>query len=1052
MNQLLNNINIKTNCKREELYEQCKIFGGIIKGSLSKKNKNELKNILEALKEYKKNTDIESNIFKFKNKEIKLDEEQSQIVKYNGESNVRVISCAGSGKSTVIVCKCKYLVDNNILPNRILLLTFNVDACQSLVNRANELFGFDINIEIRTIDSFCASIVYKYKNIEKATNDKNTFFYNNEDISMSEIGIEGEKIMLKYGSLISKDYDYIMCDEMQDINNTQFNILKIFEKNGCKLMVVADESQNIYQWRGSNNYYIINMEKIINNVKTFKITYNYRSCKHIVKSANKSIENNKIRIDKTMKHTRKNDKKIKLVIKNTTFDQCEYIYNLVQSKLEKGDKYHDIAILSRNGTVLKIMETFFEKKNIPYIAAITDKSTAYDEKIKIIKEDHLTISTIHKSKGLEWNTVIIVGLNDAFWPSHMNNNMKNIEEERRLFYVGITRPKDDLIFVGTNSDVPITRFIKEIDGKYLEYDINTNKNIFGTNDKNIPKLKYTVTELIILLQGKDINDLRELELVLTGEKEERLLFDNELKMNDDIRENFFESDFGEFVDKLITREIMLKNGEMIRDIDTELLINGINLTENEMEIYQKYELEKIILSKDYEKDQIIEIVKKMPLLKANPQDMRKALNICEYIRENIEFRRINTYPDKFINQLTESYKRYINKKLTNDEIMKDIYYISLTRKILNERRRLIYRDIYNFYMKDFNEIKNRIKEYAELYEEKETCCKMNMRKIYKIKSDSDDNVIFSGELDMYNKTDKMIVDFKCSSSDYKIEWTIQVLIYCALLIEGGKLKREDVEYVCIFNILKGKEYIIKIPENYNYSELLKYVEQFLDKELKCENYRTELENDKYKLNELIKSKGIKNKQTKEIKQLIDFSNIKNKKCKNGNYMSVDVETGTRGVTNDIIQLSYIIYDRNHNKIKENDKYIRDRIVDNFLFNIHGISTEKLIKDGIDFDKVMKEFVNDINNCEIVLGHNVISDIKHIRSNIQKYKINIKYDVFEDKEIVDTMKLGKIIYDMKKNPNLTELTKISSGIDMSKEAHNAYNDCKYTAMCYQKMIF
>jgi hypothetical protein len=1042
--ETLDKINFNVKGKKEDLYEQCKMMAGIVKGSLSKKNKSELKELLDNVKKYKDSIDPEYKIFNFGDKKITLDEEQHQIVTYKGGNNIRVIACAGTGKSTSILCRCKYLVENNILPNRILLLTFNVDAAQNLVTMANKLFGFEINIEIRTIDSFCSSIVWKYKEAEKKTNN-----FNNQinDISLSEMCIEGEKIMLKYGNIISKNYEYVIIDEFQDVNDSQFNILKIFEQNGCKVIIIGDESQNLYQWRGSNNYYIINFEKIINNVKTFKITYNYRSCKHIIKSANKSIENNTIRVDKIMKYTKENNNKIKLIIKNTTYDQCEYILNLIKMKLSSGLKYHDIAILARNGTILKIIETYFEKNNIPYIAAITEKTTAHDEKIKIIKEGYITISTVHKSKGLEWDTVIIVGLNDNFWPSHMNNNIKNIEEERRLFYVAITRPKNDLIFVGTSSDLPITRFIKEIDSKYIEYDTKT-KNLFGTNDKNIPKLKYSVTELIMLLQGKDINNLRELNLALTENREERLLFDDMLNVNDDIKENFFESDFGEFVDKLLTRQIMLKNGEMIRDIDTELLINGINLTEEEMEIYQKYELEKIIHSNNYKKDEIIEIIKCIPILQTHKNDLKLALKICDYIKENVEFRRINTYPDLFMKQLNESYKKYINKNFKNKDIMKDIYYISLSRKIINERRRLIYRDIFNIFMKDFEKIEQRIIEYSELYEEKETICKMNMRKIYKIEKE---NVIFSGELDMYNKTDKTIIDFKCSSSDYKIEWTLQILIYCALLIEGGKLDRNDVENICIFNILKGKEYLIKIPKNYDYKLLLSYIEQYLEKELKCENYRNDLEKDKYNISTLIKSRGIKNKEILNKKEILDFSKIVKNECNDGTYMSVDVETGTTGTISDIIQLSYIIYDKNNNKIKESDKYIKDRMVENFLFNIHGISAEKLKKEGEDFDKVIMDFINDINKCQIILGHNVISDIKHIKSNIIKYKINIGYDIFEGKDIADTMKLGKAIYCLNKNPTLTELSKLILKKDITNEAHDAYNDCKYTAECYQKMF-
>ena len=105
---------------------------------------------------------------------------------------------------------------------------------------------------------------------------------------------------------------------------------------------------------------------------------------------------------------------------------------------------------------------------------------------------------------------------------------------------------------------------------------------------------------------------------------------------------------------------MLSNGQDLRDIDTELLINGINLTEMEMKIYQKYKMEKLIQTKNYNKADISEVIKDMI---EDTNDLRIALQICSYVKENIEFRRINTYPDSFIKQLMTSYKKYLNKAL-----------------------------------------------------------------------------------------------------------------------------------------------------------------------------------------------------------------------------------------------------------------------------------------------------------------------------------------------------------------------------------------------------
>ena len=182
----------------------------------------------------------------------------------------------------------------------------------------------------------------------------------------------------------------------------------------------------------------------------------------------------------------------------------------------------------------------------------------------------------------------------------------------------------------------------------------------------------------------------------------------------------------------------------------------------------------------------------------------------------------------------------------------------------------------------------------------------------------------------------------------------------------------------------------------------------------------------------------------------NFTKLEKKECSNGRYMSVDVETGSTGTVCDIIQLSYIIYDRNDKEVKRVDYYIKDRLVDNFLYGIHKISSEHLKEHGEDFKKVFYEFTKDLANCEAVLGHNVISDIKHIKSNMCKYKALLNYDLFEGKDVIDTMKIGKRLYNLKKNPNLTELVKLSLNEEMMN-AHNSLYDCEYTARCYQKML-
>ena len=95
------------------------------------KKKLELVNILINIK----NQSNDYCNFKIDDNEIKLNEQQVKIVKSNIEENMRIIACAGSGKTTTIICRLKFLIDSGIDPKKIMITTFNVDAAKSIENK-----------------------------------------------------------------------------------------------------------------------------------------------------------------------------------------------------------------------------------------------------------------------------------------------------------------------------------------------------------------------------------------------------------------------------------------------------------------------------------------------------------------------------------------------------------------------------------------------------------------------------------------------------------------------------------------------------------------------------------------------------------------------------------------------------------------------------------------------------------------------------------------------------------------------------------------------------
>jgi DNA polymerase III epsilon subunit-like protein len=933
---LLSGPELSTNGKRDELYEQLQPYADFlnVEKGLSTQKKGELVRIIDGLNRYR-NMPERTFIFAAdggdgggdrNDRTVVPDEQQMRIITAPPDQHMRVIAGAGSGKTTTILCRIRYLVDCVVSdPNRILVLTFNVDAAEDLQKRLRQLFGFPIAVQVRTIDSYCATLKWKYGERDSPNSAMSA------NSSMSELGIDGNEIMLRYGALIARQYSHVFFDEFQDVNSHQFNMLKIFAENGSKLTVIGDDSQNIYQWRGSNNYYIINMDRIMNsNLVTHTITTNYRSTSQITEMANSSIRHNRVRLDKAMVAATATDSvaaataEIKLLVYDSEARQTHSIIERIGELVASGHRYDEFAILSRGTFYLKLTETILEKQHIPYVSLISD-NTGNDDKKPVLKANHVTLTTIHRAKGLEWDIVFVIGLNDQFFPCQMNNNLTNIEEERRLFYVAITRPRRSLYFVSNNDELPVSRFVQEVDEHVSIVDFRTSssspspsspspnpkqKPIFGTTNRNRTKDHYGVTDVVRLLQGDDIRQMRLMKLIPDLSKiVTTTLFEEKLTFNSRIREHSLESDFGEFCDRLITRNIVLAmtttvtstkavtsttavtstktvtsttavtstktagvtmgpNPDNIKlyDDDTESIVKGVELTEPEMTVFNKFGIAQLYHSIIIEQESmggragatstagLLEaVMSRLRRTVTNPSELSTAHRICVKIGTRAStaanslavvasVRRIGTYPSEFIKRLRSSYERYCSPTESH-EILHDVYMISLCRKFQSARRRLIYRDVFDIFVTDFGPIGSRVWEYVEklrLQAAKEVVCKVCVSKLLAV---DQMGIFLSGEIDMIDVSSDTIVDFKCSDSDqFKVEWVVQLLLYLALLrrrspaaptVANSTVANSTVANptkIAVFNVFSGKYYELDVA-SYNTDALLEYVVDLIRRDI-----------------------------------------------------------------------------------------------------------------------------------------------------------------------------------------------------------------------------
>jgi DNA helicase-2/ATP-dependent DNA helicase PcrA len=168
--------------------------------------------------------------------------------------------------------------------------------------------------------------------------------------------------------LIAKRIKYILVDEYQDTNYIQDEIIyKIVQQNSEKnVMVVGDDAQSIYAFRGANFENILTFPEKYANCNTYKITYNYRSVPEILELANDSIKHNVKQYEKKMKTTRKSALKPFLVEVGDDEDQARFIANQVLSLRNEGYNLNQMVVLCRAGFHTLKIELELQAKNIPY--------------------------------------------------------------------------------------------------------------------------------------------------------------------------------------------------------------------------------------------------------------------------------------------------------------------------------------------------------------------------------------------------------------------------------------------------------------------------------------------------------------------------------------------------------------------------------------------------------------------------------------------------------------------------------------------------------------
>ncbi len=542
-------------------------------------------------------------------------------------------------------------------------------------------------------------------------------------MDFDDLLLKTNELLTRFPEVLAKYQDrfrYILVDEYQDTNHSQYLIVRALSDRFQNICVVGDDAQSIYAFRGANINNILNFQKDYDNVKMFRLEQNYRSTKNIVNAANSIIEKNQTKLEKIVWTANEEGKKIIINRSLTDGDEGRYVASTIfENKMQNQSKNGNFAVLYRTNAQSRSIEdalrkrgleyriygglSFYQRKEIKdvlsYLRIIINPSdeealkriinfpgrgigqttidrliisanehnisifevlkqlhqlpininggtkiklqnfttmiesfqvmsqtaTAFDlaehvcrvsgliqefkkdgtpegitrmenieELLNGIKDfvegqqeladstgslaefledvalatdldneegddsDKVALMTIHLAKGLEFEYVFIVGLEENLFPSAMSMSTRSeLEEERRLFYVALTRAEKQAYLTyalsryrwGKLVDAEPSRFIEEIDEQYVEivtpkeerrFNPMLSADIFGDVDQNTvrykkpsyPKAKPKVQEKFQISTPKNLKKVSETKATTN-------LFDNKLIVGDVVNHQRF---------------------------------------------------------------------------------------------------------------------------------------------------------------------------------------------------------------------------------------------------------------------------------------------------------------------------------------------------------------------------------------------------------------------------------------------------------------------------------------------------------------------------------
>lgn len=646
-----------------------------------------------------------SHILEFSHGSVILNEEQYKVVTSPISENQRILASAGSGKTTTITARIAYLVEYyDINPSKILLVTFSRAAAQEMIHRVHKLIGY-VTMYAGTFHALSAQIL--------------------RDMAPKMIMDQPfiDELPYRLVKWLETDrakqwvqrFKTIIVDEYQDINEIQWRLLKGFYHQLSTMTIVGDDAQNIYTWRGSSVDFILNFHNNIPRVQDYQLCMNYRSTEAIVTAANSIMRFiPTLSFKEKMVANQKGGRKPEVHFFFRASDEYDWIVNSLEKfiKLFSGSNTpnFNFAVISRYNHDLFKIEERLHLKGISY-----NLCTNYDPERSKEHNKKVTLSTIHASKGLEWDIVFLMNLHDDVFPSRKGDD--EIICERRLFYVAVTRAKKGLYMTYSKHERSLSRFVREIPRPFLKFHNITSFKL-STNEAGASMM--SIEDMIRGFDGADWNDLREknyVPLIKNIKTESIYQFGQMFSMPEWVRLSDARETWLEMLRWITLRECAIhqnKLDELITPEVNEALLT-LRIYKEDIEFWELYEAELEHLVHKFlkhtqqmpaiEYHELDEYVKtKLRHLNWTVQDMTHALMIIAKIRGQLRPMRHhgfdlnefkfglvrNSVPTELRTEVLGSWHKIMDKTQKTHDILGDVWHIAAIKSVIEGRNIPLY--------------------------------------------------------------------------------------------------------------------------------------------------------------------------------------------------------------------------------------------------------------------------------------------------------------------------------------------------------------------------